>query len=90
MRTRVQSQGAIVNFRKYDFPGWVVTVDGEKIHHFVGNPYGQISFFAPSGSHEIFFAFKETGRNLFLDILSFISLLIFFYLFFRSRNEEIS
>ncbi len=81
------NNGTIVNFRKYDFPGWVVMVDGEKVKHFTGTPYGQISFFVSSGYHDVNIVFKETTRNILLNFISLFSLLVIFTLVFRKGDK---
>ncbi len=82
--------GVWVNFRKYDFPGWVVTIDGKEVSHLTGEQYGQILFFVPFGAHEVEITFKEIRRNLFLDFVSLLSLVFILVLVFvrKPKNKK--
>lgn len=64
----------VFNYYKYYFPGWVAKIDGKKVEIKAGEPYGQIQFIIPSGSHKVDLKFRETKFRLFLDIISLLSL----------------
>jgi hypothetical protein len=68
--------GTLVSINKYNFPGWIVKVDGGNVALSSGNPFGQISFELPAGRHTIQAEFKETPLKLLLDFVSLISLLL--------------
>ena len=65
-----------VDYYKYNFPGWVVKVDGNKVDTSAGKPYGQIEFQVPAGKHVVEVAFKETLFRGILDIISLLSVIV--------------
>jgi len=80
----------LVNYRKYNFPGWFVQIDGKMERHRSGEPFGQVSFSVPAGSHNILIIFEETLRNKILDLISAISFLGALYLiFYKKFNQKI-
>lgn len=71
----VSDTSVVIDYNKYFFPGWRVSVDGKSIKIGAGQPYGQINFAVPAGSHLVSVNFGEPGYKIILDILSLISLL---------------
>lgn len=64
----------VLNYNKYNYPGFVAKVDGKKVNMISGKPYGQISFLVPSGMHNVEVKFKETPMRLFFNFISLVSL----------------
>ena len=64
-----------IYYSKYNFPGWVVKVDGREVEINSGKPFGQISIRVPKGQHILEFEFRETRFKLVLDAISVIALL---------------
>jgi len=72
----VLDEDAIVNYNKYDFPGWIVRLNGKDVKHFAGEPFGQVSFKAPIGKQEVIISFRETMRNKILDFISLVCIVL--------------
>lgn len=66
----------LINYTKYYFPGWVGILDGKQVNLSSGQPFGQIIVNVPAGDHKLEIKFQETVRNLFLDVVSLLSLII--------------
>ena len=81
----------LVDYTFY-FPGWTVFVDGVKTNIEFQNPLyrGVITYQVPQGKHSIYLTFEDTKVRLFGKILSVISLVLFFALFFlRNRINKL-
>ena len=76
----------VLNYSKYNFPGWLATIDGKNIQIESGKPFGQISLNVPSGMHTIEIFFHETTLNIILDVLSFGALIFSIILIFRYKE----
>lgn len=83
-----EKDGAIINVRRYNFPGWNVKLDGGFVQTKSGEPFGQISFFVEEGKHKIEVYFSETLRNKILDFVSFFSFILLFYFLFDRKEYE--
>ncbi len=57
---------------QFDFPGWVVRLDGKIISHNHNNDLGLINFDLPSGSHQVKAVLIDTPIRLLADSLSLI------------------
>jgi hypothetical protein len=68
-----------LNYSKYNYPGFVASVDGKKTKIESGKPYGQISFLVPSGKHEVEVKYKESPLRLFLGLISLTTIGISIY-----------
>ena len=70
------------------FPGWKVYVDGNPVTIEFQNPKyrGVITYQVPPGKHSIYVVFEDTKVRLLGKILSVVSLILFFALFFL-RNR---
>lgn len=64
----------ILNYNKYNYPGFVAKIDGQKVKIFSGKPFGQISFLVPSGKHEVIVEYKEQSLRLAFDIISLVAI----------------
>lgn len=64
----------ILNYNKYNYYGWVVTIDGKVTKILSGVPFGQISVLIPSGKHNIEVKFKETSIRMLLDTISLLAI----------------
>lgn len=65
-----------VNYNKYFFPGWAVTVDNKRVDVKAGSPFGQITFTVPAGAHMVRVSFEETQAKRVLDAISLVSFLV--------------
>ncbi|MDP3918078.1 MAG: hypothetical protein Q8Q30_02810 [Candidatus Woesebacteria bacterium] len=62
------------NYNKYNYPGFVAKIDGNKTKIIAGEPFGQISFTVPSGKHTVVVEYKESPMRLLFDIVSLIAI----------------
>ena len=76
----------ILNYSKYNYPGWVVKVDNSLQKIISGLPYGQISLLVPSGEHTIEVKYKESPMRLFFDIVSLVAIVASALLAFKKNN----
>ena len=70
------SQSSQINISKYAFPGWIGILDGNKIDYKIGQPFSQLVFDIPAGSHKLEVMFRETSFKLFLDLISVLFLVV--------------
>ncbi len=70
------SSSQLINYNKYNFPGWGVKVNGQKQELGTGQPFGQITFSIPAGTNKVEVYFTETRFKLFLDIMSLSAILV--------------
>lgn len=82
----VGKDNALINYNKYNFPGWTTYLDGKRIDHFSGAPFGQISFTVPKGVHDIKIVFQETTQKKVLDLVSLVSIIFMFGLIFKRQK----
>lgn len=88
----IAPEGITLNFGKYNFPGWEVLVDGKKINHVSGRPFGQVTFGLPRGEHGVEVRFRETPFRLAADLVSvgafvLVSFLLIKYRLAGRKNE---
>lgn len=76
----VALEDSVIDYYKYDFPGWRVTVDGKRVENRAGEPYGQVAFDITKGVHEISVKFEETNLNLVLDGISLLAIIYSIFL----------
>jgi hypothetical protein len=69
-------QGGSMNYNKYFFPGWTARIDNKAINISAGEPFGQITFFVPAGTHIVEVSFEETTLKKALDAISLVSFLV--------------
>ncbi len=81
------SDGAMVSFNSFYFPGWFAKVDEESVEIQVGKPYGQIEVFIPKGEHEVYFYWAETPLRKIGDFLSLFSLIFLFIFYFPFKKN---
>lgn len=79
----VSEQDFTLNFSKYNFPGWIVLIDGVESKIETGKPYGQITVLVPKGDHVIRIYFAETDLNRILDAISLVSIIVSLMLIFN-------
>lgn len=70
----------VLNYAKYNYPGWEVKVDGKNVPIISGKPFGQISFLVPSGKHVIEVKYKESQMRLVFNLVSLVSFGAIIYL----------
>lgn len=75
----------VLNYNKYNYPGFFAKIDGNKVEIKSGKPFGQISFLVPSGKHEVIVGYKESPFRLIFDIISAIATVISIYLIIRKK-----
>lgn len=80
----------VLNYNKYNYPGWKVTIDGEKTEIISGKPYGQISFLVPSGKHLVEVKYSESVLRLIFDFVSLISFASVIYLLIRKNEIQLT
>jgi hypothetical protein len=76
----------ILNYSKYNYPGWVVKVDGKPEKIISGQPYGQISFLVPSGEHTVEVKYRESPMRLLFDMVSLVAIVASAILAFKKKN----
>lgn len=64
-----------ISYNKYYFPGWKAYIDGKEVEIDIGKPFGQILVNVPKGEYVVEFDYKETTFNLFLDVISLLTLI---------------
>lgn len=87
-KLKIKGKGGILAVNTYNFPGWEVTLDKQKVLINDYNKFKLITFSVPAGTHEIIVQFKNTPiRTIgnFLTIGSFLVLLIFS---FKTKNVK--
>lgn len=78
---RVKSQqDTSLTLPQFDFPGWEVRLDDKIIPHNHDNDLGLISFYLPTGDHQIKAVLKNTPVRLGGDILTLIFLPLGIYI----------
>ncbi|MEK7168651.1 MAG: glycosyltransferase family 39 protein [Patescibacteria group bacterium] len=70
----------ILNYNKYNYPGWIVKIDNKQVPIISAKPFGQISFLVPSGKHLVEVKYKESNLRLISDLVSLFSLGTVIYL----------
>lgn len=78
----------VLNYNKYNYPGWKVTIDGKKTEIISGKPYGQISFLVPSGSHTVEVKYGESMLRLVFNLVSLVSVSGVVYVLIKQRNSK--
>jgi hypothetical protein len=76
----------ILNYSKYNFPGWIAEIDGKATQIKSGSPFGQIAINVPQGSHTVRIFFREIPINICLDILSMVSIISCLFLVIYHNN----
>lgn len=70
----------VLNYNKYNYPGWIVKIDNKQVPIISGKPFGQISFLVPSGEHLVEVKYKESNLRLISDLVSLVSFGAIIYL----------
>ncbi|WKZ26012.1 MAG: glycosyltransferase family 39 protein [bacterium] len=73
----------VLNYSKYNYPGWIADIDGQRVNILSGKPYGQISFLVPSGEHIVEIKYRESPTRLVFDIVSLMALGVSIYLIYK-------
>ncbi len=61
-------------YLSFFFPGWVVTLDGQRVPVTPGDPDGLINFVVPSGEHLITIRWQSTFLRTVLSLISLLAL----------------
>src|SRR5690606_32225589 len=64
-----------VDYYKYNFPGWQVSANGNKVEIYSGEPFGQVSFILPPGDYEVELKYQDPVWKITLDLISLTGLL---------------
>lgn len=75
----------ILNYNKYNYPGFIAKIDGKKVDIKSGKPYGQISFNVPAGKHEVVVEYNESQFRLVFNIISVVTILFVIYNLAKKR-----
>lgn len=67
-----------VTFDKYYFPGWSITIDGEKTQSIISSNSGMIAIKVPDGNHDISLNFIDTPIRSTANLISFLGIFLFF------------
>lgn len=78
----------VLNYNKYNYPGWKATIDGKKTEIISGKPYGQISFLVPSGSHTVEVKYGESALRLVFNLVSLVSVSGVVYVLIKQRKNK--
>ncbi|MBK9054411.1 MAG: glycosyltransferase family 39 protein [Chloroflexi bacterium] len=70
------SEAQVIRLNQFDYPGWRVWVDGERVPITPDPEFGLITFPLPAGEHRVRAAFGETPLRLAADLVSLLGLLI--------------
>lgn len=88
------NKSTTINYNKYLFPGWTVSIDNKETNIKPGLPFGQITFSVPAGMHKVKVDFEETQMKKVLDAISLgsflVSLLLVKNLWIRSKKSGLS
>lgn len=85
---KVEGKGGILTVNTYDFPGWEVSLDKQKVFINDYNKFKLITFSVPAGMHEITVQFKDTPVRKIGNLLTMISFLILLILSFKAKNAK--
>src|SRR5262249_2065170 len=66
---------SLVRANLYDFPGWTIAIDEERIRHEVVPDSGKIQFRVPAGEHQLRMKFGRTAVRCYAELISVLSLL---------------
>ncbi len=76
-RAHVVSSGVgLLNYNKYNYPGWVVEINGVNTPIETGTPYGQIAVVVPEGEHLVEVRFSETPFRTVFNFISVSALIV--------------
>jgi len=77
---------SLVFYNKYNFPGWMVWIDGERVDVNSGSPYGQVAFMVPKGKHRVEVYFRETKFRTVVNLVSAVSMgLVLYFLIKKGK-----
>jgi hypothetical protein len=79
---------ATVLFYTYDFPGWLATVDGQRVQHRTEPPYGLIAVDVPAGQHEVAIRHGTTPVRTAGALISALSLVLVVALLFAPGKRQ--
>jgi hypothetical protein len=78
----------VLNYNKYNYPGWRVKVDGKQVEIISGKPYGQVSFLVPSGKHTVEVKYNESPLRLFFNLVSLVSVSGIIYFLYKNKKVK--
>lgn len=75
--------------RRFSFPGWTATIDGQPVHMQDNNRLKLMQIYVPAGSHHVSFAFRNTPVRLWASIISGASLIALIGLSIAMKKNRI-
>lgn len=75
----------ILNYSKYNYPGFTAKIDASKTKIVSGKPFGQITILVPAGKHEVIVGYNESRFRLIFDIISIGAIVISTYLVLKKK-----
>lgn len=81
------SEDTTVTLSLFDFPGWIVKVDGKKVAIDHENELGLITFKVPKGEHKIIARLTNTPVRFIGNTLTIIFLPLCLYFIFKRKHE---
>jgi hypothetical protein len=76
----------VIEVPVFDFPGWVVRIDGKISPHSNKNVLGRISFILPQGEHVVIGKFTNTPIRTLGNVLTLISFMALVLIYAKSRK----
>jgi len=83
------SQSAVLNYYKYNFPGWMATIDGQPAEVLTGLPFGQVQLQLTPGQHQVEVWFGQTAMRTRLNLISLVALIAAFGLILIRRQPKL-
>lgn len=84
---KTSTSGAVVDYNKYNFPGWYAYIDDNPLGIKNGEPFSQIRVEVPKGDHLVKIEFKETALKRVLDITSMLAIITAIALIFLPKSQ---
>jgi hypothetical protein len=75
----------ILNYNKYDYPGWSAKIDKQRVPIVAGMPYGQITLSVPGGKHTVEVSYRESPLREVFDIVSLMGLCFSLFLILKKK-----
>lgn len=85
--TLQNSEDTTLTLSIFDFPGWMVKVDGKKVNIDHQNELGLITIKIPKGEHQVFAKLKDTPVRFLGNLLTIIFLPASIYFILRKKHE---
>jgi uncharacterized membrane protein YfhO len=77
----------ILQINKIYYPGWGITIDNQLVPIDYQDPTGVMKVTIPNGMHRITATFRETIPRFLSDMISVLSIIIFFIMIRQKKNR---